>query len=62
MAVRRVHELCDTGLELTKSLRCTESRAPVNAGIEVFMRSAGMHMRQMQILLPGGKSAADMAL
>ena len=26
------------------------------------MHSAGMHMRQMQILLSGGKSAADMAL
>ena len=26
------------------------------------MRSAGMHMRQMQILLSGGKSAANMAL
>ena len=26
------------------------------------MRSAGMYMGQMQILLPGGKSAADMAL
>ena len=26
------------------------------------IHSAGMHMRQMQILLSGGKSAADMAL
>ena len=25
------------------------------------MHSAGMHMRQMQILLSGGKSAADVA-
>ncbi len=48
--------------ELTKSLRCTESGAPGNAEIEASMHSAGMHMRQMQILLSGGKSAADMAL
>ena len=62
MAVRCAHKSCDTGLELTKSLRCTENGAPANAGIEASMHSAGMHMRQMQILLSGGKSAADMAL
>lgn len=62
MAVRRAHKSCDTGLELTKSLRCTENGAPANVGIEAFIHSAGMHMGQMQILLPGGKSAADMAL
>ena len=39
-----------------------ENGAPGNAGIEASMHSAGMHMRQMQILLSGGKSAADMAL
>lgn len=62
MAVWCAHKSCDTGLELTKSLRCTENGAPGNAGIEASMHSAGMHMRQMQILLSGGKSAADMAL
>ena len=50
------------GLELAKSLRCAKSCAHGNAGIEASMHSAGMHMRQMQILLSGGKSAADMAL
>ncbi len=45
-----------------KSLRCTENGAPGNAEIEASMHSAGMHMRQVQILLSGGKSAADMAL
>lgn len=60
--MRRAAELCDTGLELAKSLRCAKSCAPGKAGIEASMHSAGMHMRQMQILLSGGKSAADMAL
>ncbi len=60
--MRRAAELCDTGLELAKSLRCAKSCAPGKAGIEASIHSAGMHMRQMQILLSGGKSAADMAL
>ena len=58
-------DLSDEGKWLygvTKSLRCTENGVPGNAGIEASMHSAGMHMRQMQILLSGGKSAADMAL
>lgn len=49
MAVRCAHKSCDT-----VNIR----NMKISGG---NIHSAGMHMRQMQILLSGGKSAADMA-
>lgn len=49
MAVRCANKSCDT-----VNIR----NMKISGG---NIHSAGMHMRQMQILLSGGKSAADMA-